>query len=100
MPFKNFKSPTVKEPMGGYYEKIMDCLLLIQEGNAGIYKELDDSPQFEYDVLNHFHDVKSARDYVNGLVSFLEEHVGQKKQIQLQETLIQNAARDHDGQIW
>ena len=100
MPFKNFKSPTVKEPMGGYYDKIMDCLLLIQEGNAGIYKELDDSPQFEYDVLNHFHDEKLARDYVNGLVSFLEEHVGQKQQIQLPESLIENAARDHDGQIW
>lgn len=73
MSFKNFKSPTVKNPYGGFYERTVDYLLSVRKDSPELYRLLDSQPQFEYEIPHYFNSQKLAKTYMTGLDRFLRK---------------------------
>jgi hypothetical protein len=100
MPFKNFKSPTIREPQDIYYQKTLECLLFIQNDYLEVYKELAKGPQFEYDIHIYFKKERSAREYLYKLTKFLKGNSIEKRTVQLPEAVIGNTIKSYSRLIW
>lgn len=100
MPFKNFKSPTIFEPVNIFYDNLLECLLYIQENHKELYQKLNTGPQFEYDIHSYFSNKKAAKEFSNQLSAILRDYRFESNAIELPTELMGRTIKLQSLLLW